>query len=295
MREFAYRLCDAFTSMPFQGNQLAVFEDAADLTPAEMQKLACETNLSETTFIIRRPLAMERLRGVRVRIFTTREELPFAGHPTLGTSAFIRQYLPEYADREIITLELNVGAVSVRFSPSASGSLHGEMTQPDPIFGQMHDTAAIAQAIGIATEDLAENMPPQTVSTGMPFCIVPFRSVDALSRLRISASKAEEYLRTSDAKFFYCIALELQNVWRARMQYYNGEDPATGSAAGCAISYLVRHGFVASDEHVHIRQGIEMGRPSEIGARAKFDGVSVREVRVSGSTVFVASGRFFLE
>lgn len=295
MREFAYRLCDVFTSMPFQGNQLAVFEDAADLTPAEMQKLACETNLSETTFVIRRQLAMERLRGVRVRIFTTQEELPFAGHPTLGTSAFILQYLPEYAGREVITLELNVGAVNVRFSPARSGALHGEMTQPNPVFGQMHEPAAIALAIGVATDDLAENMPLQTVSTGMPFCIVPFRSVDALSRLRIVASTAEEYLRRSDAKFFYCIASELQNVWRARMQFYNGEDPATGSAAGCAISYLARHGFAASDAQVHIRQGIEMGRPSEIGARAKFDGVSVSEVRVSGSTVFVASGRFFLE
>ncbi|HYK35831.1 PhzF family phenazine biosynthesis protein [Alloacidobacterium sp.] len=295
MRELEYRLCDVFTDSPFQGNQLAVFANASDLTPAEMQALAKETNLSETTFVIRRPRAMEKLRGVRVRIFTTQEELPFAGHPTLGTSAFIRQFLPEYADREIITLELNVGAISVRFSPSASGPLHGEMTQPDPVFGQIHDPVAIAQAIGITREDLAENMLPQTVSTGMPFCIVPFRSVDALSRLRIAASTAEEYLRKRDAKFFYCIAPELQGVWRARMQFYNGEDPATGSAAGCAISYLVRHGFAASDEQVHIRQGIEMGRPSEIGARAKFDGASVREVRVSGRTIFVASGRFFLE
>ena len=295
MRELEYRLCDVFTDSPFQGNQLAVFANASDLTPAEMQALAKETNLSETTFVIRRPRAMEKLRGVRVRIFTTQEELPFAGHPTLGTSAFIRQFLPEYADREIITLELNVGAISVRFSPSASGPLHGEMTQPDPVFGQIHDPVAIAQAIGITREDLAENMLPQTVSTGMPFCIVPFRSVDALSRLRIAASTAEEYLRKRDAKFFYCIAPELKGVWRARMQFYNGEDPATGSAAGCAISYLVRHGFAASDEQVHIRQGIEMGRPSEIGARAKFDGASVREVRVSGRTIFVASGRFFLE
>lgn len=295
MREFEYRLCDVFTASPFQGNQLAVFGNADGLTPAEMQKLASETNLSETTFIIRRPLAMERLRGVRVRIFTTQEELPFAGHPTLGTSAFIRQYLPEYANSEVIMLELNAGTVSVRFSPSSQPAAYGEMTQPDPVFGQAHDPAAVARAIGMTTEDLAENMPPQTVSTGMPFCIVPFRSVDALSCLRITGPVSEEYLRNSDAKFFYCITPELKGVWRARMQFYNGEDPATGSAAGCAISYLVRGGFVASDEQVHIRQGIEMGRPSAIDARAKFDGGSVREVRIGGSTVFVASGRFFLE
>jgi trans-2,3-dihydro-3-hydroxyanthranilate isomerase len=295
VREFDYSLCDVFTDTPFQGNQLAVFEDAGDLTPSEMQKLANETNLSETTFIIRRSPEMERLRGVRVRIFTTAEELPFAGHPTLGTSTFIRQYLPEYSDREVITLELNVGAVNVRFSQLSSGRLHGEMTQPDPVFGQMHDRAAVAQAIGIDANDLAADMPLQTVSTGLPYCIVPFRSVDALSQLRISRSSSEEYLRSTDAKFFYFIAPELKGIWRARMQFYNGEDPATGSAAGCAISYLVRHGFAASEEQLHIHQGIEVGRPSTIDVRAKLDGVSVREVRVAGSTVFVAKGRFFLE
>jgi len=295
MRELDYHLCDVFTSTPFQGNQLAVFENAGDLSPAEMQRLASETNLSETTFIIRRSLEMERLRGVRVRIFTTEEELPFAGHPTLGTSSFIRQFLPEYANHEIIRLELNVVAVEVRFSGSSQGTPHGEMTQPDPVFGQIHDRDAVARAIGIHVDDLSADMPIQTVSTGLPFCIVPFRSVDRLATLRISAATASDYLEARDARFFYCIAPEVKGVWRARMQFYNGEDPATGSAAGCAIAYLVHHGVAASDEMLHIRQGIEMGRASDIGVRAKRDGVSIREVRVSGSTVFVAKGRFFLE
>ena len=295
MRAFDYRICDVFTETPFHGNQLAIFENAGELTPAEMQKLANETNYSETTFIIRRPQEMERLRGVRVRIFTTTEELPFAGHPTLGTSTFIRQFLPDYADRDAITLELNIGAVNVRFPEPWGKTLHGEMTQPDPVFGQMHDRSAVAQAIGIDVESLAADMPIQTVSTGLRFCVVPFRSVEALSQLRITGAIAETYLQKTDAKFFYCIAPEIKGVWRARMQFYNGEDPATGSAAGCAISYLVRHGFVASDEQLHIRQGIEMGRPSTIDVCAKLEGVSVREVRVAGSTVFVAKGRFFLE
>ena len=295
MRTFEYRLCDVFTGTPFQGNQLAVFEDGGSLTPAEMQRLASETNLSETTFIIRRSSEMERLRGVRVRIFTTEEELSFAGHPTLGTSSFIRQFLPEYAGQEIIRLELNVGAIEVRFSGNATGPLHGEMTQPDPVFGQMHDRDAVARAIGVDATDLAADMPLQTVSTGLPYCIVPFRSVDDLAKLSISGAVAMDYLKKSDAKFFYCIAPELKGAWRARMQFYNGEDPATGSAAGCAIAYLVRHGFAASDAMLHIRQGIEMGRASDIGVRAKLVGDSIREVRVSGSTVFVANGRFFLE
>lgn len=295
MRQFEYRICDVFTDTPFQGNQLAVFEDAGDLTPAEMQRLANETNLSETTFVIRRPREMEQLRGVRVRIFTTQEELPFAGHPTLGTSTFIRQYLSDYANVETIQLELNVGTINVRFSQSQPGALHGEMTQPDPTFGQLHDPGEVTQALGIDKSVLAIDMPLQTVSTGLPYCIVPFRTIDALSKLRIVQTAAEEYLRHSDAKFFYCIASELKGVWRARMQFYNGEDPATGSAAGCAISYLVHHGFAASDEQLQIRQGIEIDRPSTIYVRAKSDGVSIREVRVGGSTVFVAKGLFFLE
>src|SRR5262249_40192853 len=163
-----YHLCDVFTDTPFHGNQLAIFEDAGSLTQAEMQRLAKETNLSETTFVVRRPAEMERLRGVRVRIFTVQEELPFAGHPTQGASTFMRQHLPEYSDRESITLELNVGAVNVRFSSSASrstnGPVHGEMTQPDPVFGQTHDPAAVARAIGVEAHDLAEAMPVQTVS-----------------------------------------------------------------------------------------------------------------------------------
>jgi trans-2,3-dihydro-3-hydroxyanthranilate isomerase len=295
MRAFHYHLCDVFTSTPFAGNQLAVFEDVGDLSAAEMQALAKETNLSETTFIKRRRIEFERQRGVRVRIFTTEEELPFAGHPTLGTATFIREYLPEYAGSDAIKLELNVGAVTVRFPAEQQGAVHGEMTQPDPVFGAMHDHNTVAKAIGVSVDDLALEMPVQTVSTGMPFCIVPFRSIEALSTLRSQGASVEDYLRQSDAKFFYCIAPELKNVWRARMQFYNGEDPATGSAAGCAISYLVRHGFAVSDEQVHIRQGIEIKRPSSIEVRAKFDGVSVREVRVAGSTIFVANGRFFLE
>jgi len=296
MRTFHYHLCDVFTDTAFQGNQLAILESAEELTPAEMQRLAKETNLSETTFIIRRRPEFEDLRGVRVRIFTTQEEIPFAGHPTLGTASFIRRFLPEYAERDVITLELNAGAVSVRFPSQTQGaSLYGEMTQPNPVFGSTHDPQAIAEAIGVPLDALSPKMPIQTVSTGLPFCIVPFRSVDELSRLRLSPAVAEKYLHGSDAKFFYCIAEELRGVWRARMQFYNGEDPATGSAAGCTISYLVRHGFAASDEQLHIHQGIEMGRPSTIDVRAKLEGDSVREVRVAGSTVFVAKGLFFLE
>jgi len=294
-----YWLCDVFTEKPLAGNQLAVFADAGHLATEQMQAIAREMNLSETTFLVRREEREERERGVTVRIFTVQEELPFAGHPTLGTASLIREYLPQNVEmvngRETVMLNLKAGRVPVRFE---SGSLFGEMTQPNPSFGVLHEAAAVAKALGFRPEDLAASMPIQTASTGLPFVIVPLASVDVLSRLRVPMALADEYVRDKDAKFFFCIARDGSDAngseWRARMQFYNGEDPATGSAAGCAISYLVRHGFVASEQRVHLRQGVEMGRPSDLFLRAHREGEKVSEIRVGGSTVPVAKGRFFL-
>lgn len=296
MREFEYRRCDVFTERPLEGNQLAVFLDAADLTADEMQAIAREMNLSETTFLQRRETGVEQERGVRVRIFTTQEELPFAGHPTLGTATTIRQNLPEYANAEKITLDLNAGQITVTFPAEGTlrNAVHGEMRQLDPVFGATHDAAAVAQILGLRAEDIAESA-PQTVSTGMPFCITVLRSVDALSRMKMDAAASERYALGSDAMFFYALAQESDDVWRARMQFYNGEDPATGSAAGCAISYLVRHGLWPSGRRLHLRQGVEMQRPSDLYISANFANGKVDEVKVGGSTIPVAKGLLFLD
>ncbi len=150
-RSLPFRTCDVFTTRSLSGNQLAVFEDAGALTDGEMQALAREMNLSETTFIVRRDLALERAEGVRVRIFTTAEELPFAGHPTLGTAATIRRYFPEHSESQAITLDLNVGKVTVQFGEVDTSALaiYGEMTQPDPVFGALHERGAVARALGL--------------------------------------------------------------------------------------------------------------------------------------------------
>jgi trans-2,3-dihydro-3-hydroxyanthranilate isomerase len=171
----------------------------------------------------------------------------------------------------------------------------GEMTQPDPVFGLMHEAARVAPLLGLSAEDVAEGWPLQTVSTGMPYCIVPLRTVEALGRMRLQFPASEEYRTQSDVKFFYAIARESEGVWRARMQFYNGEDPATGSAAGCAISYLVRHGIVAPKQRVHLRQGIEMHRPSDLYLSADSVDGKIEKVRVGGRTVPVAKGHLFLE
>jgi trans-2,3-dihydro-3-hydroxyanthranilate isomerase len=297
--ELPYRLCDVFTATAFQGNQLAVFEDAGELTSVEMQKLANETNLSETTFIVRRDAATERREGVRVRIFTTQEELPFAGHPTLGTACTIRSFFPEYADAEEIVLDLNIGKIPVVFSPDRQrGNVpYGVMTQARPAFGALHEPARAAAALGLSAADLLAGAMPQTVSTGLAYCVVPLRSLEALGRLQIPQREAAAYLATMGARFFYCLAPVPgePNTWQARMQFYNGEDPATGSAAGCAISYLVAHSLAESERQVHLRQGIEIGRASDLYVSAKKTADGIDQVQVGGSTVPVAKGLVFLE
>lgn len=143
-------------------------------------------------------------------------------------------------------------------------------------------------------EDIAQQA-PQTVSTGVPFCIVALRTLEALRRLRVDEVASARYLSGTDAKFFYAVAPEGDGVWRARMQFYNGEDPATGSAAGCAISYLVRYELWPSGTKLHLRQGVEIKRPSDLYISANLENGKVVEVRVGGSTVPVANGRLFLE
>jgi trans-2,3-dihydro-3-hydroxyanthranilate isomerase len=247
--ELEYFVVDIFTETALEGNPLAVVMNDAGLSTERMQAMAREFNLSETTFVERRAAAVERAEGVRVRIFTTQEELPFAGHPTLGTASVLRLKAPEAFDGDTVRLALNVGAV-----------------------------------------------PVQIVSTGNPFVIVALRSDAALGGLKVKQEKATAWLRERGARWFYVLGPTggQAPAWRARMQFYGGEDPATGSAAGCAISYLVRRGAVASGERIALQQGVEMGRPSDIFLSAKNESSRVSDVRVAGSTVVVATGRFFL-
>ena len=302
-RTFDYAQVNVFAERPLEGNQLAIFTDARGLSTAEMQALARETNFAETTFILPRSEApdeaQEREHGVQVRIFTVQEELPFAGHPTLGTAAWLYLHYPPLRGATEITLDLKVGPIPVTFRAPQPGELgvYAAMRQQDPVFGTMHDPAEIAAALGLTLDDLDPGKPIQTVSTGMAFCIVPLRSLAVSKRLAIVQATAQRYLDRSGAKFFYCIAPADPSSgadWHNRMQFYNGEDPATGSASGCAIAYLVRHGFAQSGSPVVFEQGVEMLRPSRIDVQASLMGDIVSGVVVGGRTIPVATGRFFL-
>jgi trans-2,3-dihydro-3-hydroxyanthranilate isomerase len=296
-----YFVVDAFTTEPLAGNPLAVVMNTCGLATERMQAIAREFNLSETTFVERRPTAIERVEGVRVRIFTPREELPFAGHPTLGTAGVLKAQAPETVKGDTVTLALEVGPVPVRFEPGAGGSagVFGEMTQRDPEFGVELDRADVARLAGLQADDLDPALPPQVVSTGTAFAIVALRSEAALARLKVNQEEATAWLRERGARWFYVLAPALDQdqdgtKYRARMQFYGGEDPATGSAAGCAIAYLVARGAVPSGSRVHLRQGVEMGRPSDLFLSATRESTRVSDVRVAGSTVLVAKGQLFL-
>lgn len=275
---------------------LAIFTDATGLTDVEMQALARETNLSETTFILPGAPADEHEHGVRVRIFTVDEEFPFAGHPTLGTAAWLWTNHPTLRGSDEIRLRLNVGTIPVRFRTPASGEagVFGEIRQRDPEFGAVVDAEAVAHACGLHPGDLLPKLPPQVVSTGLPFCILPLASLDALSRLRISPAALSRVLEGTGAKMVYAVVPQADGTWRARMPFHGSDDPATGSAAGCAISYLVHHGAAASEEKLVLLQGKEVHRPSRLLVRASSHSGLVTDVFVGGRTIPVAAGRFTL-
>ena len=284
---------DVFSSRPLEGNPLAVFLDGRGLADGEMQALARETNLSETTFVLPRHPDVERERGVRVRIFTVEEEVPFAGHPTLGTAFVLRG---AGGAREI-ALDLDVGRIPVRFEDAPGEPTFGEMTQVDPAFGARHDPGAVARAAGLRTEDLDASLPVQTVSTGLPFAMVPLRSLEAMRRLRPDPARLAEFLEREGGMSFYFVTRETVDPaarLHARMLFHGGEDPATGSAAGCAAAWMVACGIARPDERVLVEQGLEARRPSRIWVRASRVGERVGGVRVGGNAVEVMRGEVIL-
>lgn len=301
-KKLAYTVLDVFAERPLEGNALAVIHDARGLSEATMQSLARELNLSETAFVLPDDdPERDRRDGVRVRIFTTEEELPFAGHPTLGTASWLYLFYPPLQGAREITLRLNVGPIPVRIESTAGDAggeptVFGTMRQNDPVFGTKHEPADVAGELGLTPEDLLPGYQPQSVSTGNAFCIVALRSLEALQRLAIPQAAATVWLREKGVRWFYCIAATTgaNAAWRARMQFYNGEDPATGSAAGPCIAWLVEHGLAPSGEPVILEQGVEMRRPSRLTLRATKVVGKVTGVEVGGRTVRVATGDLFL-
>jgi trans-2,3-dihydro-3-hydroxyanthranilate isomerase len=304
-RTYEFTQVDVFTHTPLAGNPLAIFPDARGLNDAEMQALAREMNLSETTFIFPRDAATEAREGKKVRIFTVETELPFAGHPTLGTALYLYVSDSNQKKHGEITLDLKAGRIPVRFTANSEnagrdrvdGQVFGEMRQRDPEFGTPLSREDVARVIGIAVGEIPSEWPIQPVSTGLTFTIVPFRNRQTLSDLKFSYIQAADFLKKTGANFFYFLCPERREgrlEARARMFFYGGEDPATGSAAGCAASWMVQHGVAKNDEQVMIQQGVECHRPSEMHVRARREGERVTDVRVGGYAVEILRGTVVL-
>jgi trans-2,3-dihydro-3-hydroxyanthranilate isomerase len=293
MRGRQFYIVDVFAERKYAGNQLAVITEAQGLDGEAMQAIAREMNFSETTFILG-PAVGEA--AFRVRIFTPAEEVPFAGHPTLGTAWVIRrELLAEACDR--VTLELGVGSIPVSFErPEGSPELLW-MLQQQPEFGPVASTSELAVTLGIEKRAFVDAHPIQQVSTGLPFWIVPLNSLDDVRSCRLDAAAYEAFIHDRQARAILVFAAEAydgENQINARMfaPYYGvPEDPATGSANGCLAAYLVRYGVLGGNEvDIRVEQGYEMGRPSLLRLRA-WERSGRFEIHVGGRVIPVACGR----
>jgi trans-2,3-dihydro-3-hydroxyanthranilate isomerase len=278
-RRFSYEVWDVFTRTPLTGNPLCVFTDARGMSDAEMQAVARETNLSETTFVIP---------PWRVRIFSPTAEYPFAGHPTLGTALALRR-----KGETRVVLEENIGPIPVEFS-ERDGAVFGDMRQTDPVFGERHDPATIAALLRVTPGHFAPARPILNVSTGRPNLIVCFATLAALRAAEPDWPSIQRYFAAGDPqRGFYFLAQEGAR-FHARKLTARGEDPVTGSAAGAAIAYLVEQGAVKSGERIVMHQGAEMKRPGELYVSAVRSGGRITDVRVGGFGVRVMTGELTL-
>jgi trans-2,3-dihydro-3-hydroxyanthranilate isomerase len=274
-RRYAFEYWDVFTRKPLQGNPLCVFLDAQGLADQELQALARETNLSETTFV---------LPNNRVRIWTPVEEYPVAGHPTLGTAMALRK-----PGMKQVVLQEKIGPVPVDFEEHADGFVYGEMLQPEPVFAEQHKPEDIARLLNISTADLLSDAPILNVSTGRPNLLVMFKKIATIKALQPDWPRIREYFATGDRqRGFYFLTPETTTPtarYHARKLTPRTEDPATGSAAGCAAAYFVQQGWVKSGERISIEQGSEIGRPSELFISAEKMETKIDNVRVGGYCV----------
>jgi trans-2,3-dihydro-3-hydroxyanthranilate isomerase len=281
-----FYIVDVFAEAKYAGNQLAVFRGPV---PEElMQPLAMEMHYSETTFITNET---ERDGGYDVRIFTPGAEIPFAGHPTLGTAHILRTEVA--ADKpHSVTLNLKVGQIPVRFG---NGGLYW-MTQNAPEFGARLDPAALAGVLGLEPGEIDARFPVEEVSTGLPFIVVPLPSLAVLQRARVNREKYLELIAGTWAKgiLVFCPeALSAANQLSVRVfvEYYGiVEDPATGSGNGCLAGYLAQHRYFGhAAVEARVEQGHQVGRPSLLHLKAQQDEAGIH-VEVSGQAITVAKG-----
>ena len=300
-RKTPFILVDVFTSRPFGGNQLAVFTDAAALSPSEMQELAHEMNFSESTFVMPPDSSGAR----RVRIFTPKHEMPMAGHPTVGTTWVLATRGEIALDSASVdaTLHLGIGPVTVTVESTGGKPDFVWMAHREPEFGaKRDDRKRIAETLGITAADVRDDLPIQVVSTGFPFVFVPIRSLDALAKCAPNAPALAALFKQGEPILpIYTFVANDSGEFAPRSRMFAphdgvAEDPATGSAAAPFGAYAFIYKLIDSAPKVSflIQQGVEMGRPSEILVQVARKESGAFAIRIGGRCAIVGEGSMFL-
>lgn len=294
MRKYTFYIVDVFTEEKYAGNQLAVVRGAKPLSDFEMQQIAKEMNFSETTFILSE---QKRNGGYDVRIFTPREEVPFAGHPTLGTAYVIQHEIIREPVKTII-LNLKIGQIPVTLNYSGEQIDILWMKQMGTTFGQIFKPEQISQVLSLNKGEIDDRFPIQEVSTGLPFIIIPLKTLEALKQAEVIRDKYFELIKDTQAKAMLIFCPQTYNQEndlnvRVFADYYGvPEDPATGSANGCLAGYLVKCRYFGKDQiNIRVEQGYEIGRSSLLFLRAEDKGEKI-DVSVGGKVVMIAKGAF---
>ena len=291
-----FYIVDVFAESKYAGNQLAVFFGVrvAELSDAQMLLIAREINYSETTFV--RSAEMQK-GGYDVRIFTPKKELPFAGHPTLGTAFILQQEIINQPVEQVI-LNLAVGQIPVTFKYHNQVADILWMRQNSPTFGQVLPTETLASVLNLEPDEIDANFPIQEVSTGVPFIIVPLKTLASLKKAQVNLDKYFELTNTTEAKDILIFCPETYrdvNDLSVRVFAHSlgiSEDPATGSANGCLAGYLVEYDYCGEAKiDVKVEQGYEIGRPSLLLLKAQKNQEQI-EILVGGKVVMVAKGEF---
>jgi len=284
-----FYIVDVFAEAKLEGNQLAVVLDNEGWSTEKMQRFTREMNFSETTFIT--GVDLEK-RVFKVRIFTPVGELPFAGHPTLGTAYVAAKELLK-KDVPVLTLDLKAGMIPVTFQMASDGQPLLWMKQLDPEFGAIHRAEDIAPMLSLTPSDIDTHFPIQEVSTGVWFYMIPLKTREALKKIKLDAERLKSFSVDKKAKWPLLFCPEPENMGndlKVRMVNDWAEDPATGSANGCLAGYLVRYRYFGSPKiNIRVEQGAEIRRPSILYLRAEEKRGGI-EVNVGGKVTMVARG-----
>jgi trans-2,3-dihydro-3-hydroxyanthranilate isomerase len=291
MPQHTFYLVDVFAETKYQGNQLAVIKNAADLTTEMMQQIANETHFSETTFIL---TDQPTNGGYKVRIFTPHQEVPFAGHPTLGTAYIIKNFIAK-DNPDTVKLNLGIGQIPVTFQKNSADQEVLWMRQKPPVFQEKFSTEELAQILQLTPSDFDARFPIQEISTGMPFMIISLKTLDAIKRACVDLPKLQKIAARvhGGILIFAPETYHKENQLNVRVfvdLFGIPEDPATGSGNGCLAAYLSKYQYFGSDRvDARVEQGFEINRPSILYliANTKTEGM---EVQVGGKVVLVACG-----